>query len=113
MMKLWFCETDHKRCVRPPVHAGGPFSRLEERAMANVIILKPGESAPTFGDRALVVRDATSKMCTTTIWRDETVVYQSDGSLLDKALSRAQMNVKRFGGRQSRISKLREAARRR
>lgn len=64
--------------------------------MANVVILKPGESAPDYGERILIVMDASKKRARHCLARRR--CYLPLGPLVfDEALRHAQTNAASFG----------------
>jgi len=65
--------------------------------MADIVILKPGEFAPSSGDRVLIVRDAAKKTCQTTVWHGNSVIEYPDHWSFDQAMMNAKRDADTFG----------------
>ena len=65
--------------------------------MAEIVILKPGEFAPSSGDRVLIVRDAAKKTCQMTVWHADAVIEYPDHWSFDQAMMNAKRDADTFG----------------
>ena len=66
-------------------------------AMGEIVILKPGEFAPSSGNRILIVRHAAMKTCQTTVWHGDAVIQYPDHWSFEQAMLNAKRDADTFG----------------